>query len=55
MWGEQCPVHAEIRLGLKITMEELHVSIGKSVVISQVFVTQSEHLEERPENPLDAL
>jgi hypothetical protein len=32
MWGEQCPVHAEIRPWFKdTTMEDMVVSIGKNV------------------------
>ena len=55
MWGEQCPVHAEIRPWFKDpSMEEMGRKYWKKrSYIFQGFVTQSEHQEESvPENPI---
>tara|TARA_B100000900_G_scaffold238504_2_gene202617 strand:- start:258 stop:1283 length:1026 start_codon:yes stop_codon:yes gene_type:complete len=55
MWGEQCPVHAEIRPWFKDpAMEDMGRKYWKKrSYVFQGFVTQSEHQEESvPENPI---
>ena len=57
MWGEQCPVHAEIRPWFKdTTMEDIRKYWKKRSHIFQGFVTASDMQEDsKPENPSDDL